>query len=123
MEAGQVGFFIDEDLPPAIAEILHSYSIRATSVVGEGRQGLTDEEQLHFAATQNLVLVSANIADYAELARQWAASGREHAGVVFVLTKRFRRRNAAAIARALRTLAEEEPPAQMRNSARFLARV
>jgi hypothetical protein len=123
MAAAQLGFFIDKDLPPAIAKILRAHGLTATSVVDEGRQGLSDEEHLRFATAQNLVLVTANIADYRELARQWAASGREHTGLVFVLTKRFPRREAAAIARALRVLVGQETPVQMRNSARFLTRV
>jgi len=119
--ANEWGFFIDEDLPPAIADRLRAHGLRATSVVGEGRQGLSDEEQLRFAAASNLILVTANIADYAELARQWAARSEAHAGMVFVLTKRFPRRDATAIARALRALAARETPTQMRQSARFLA--
>jgi predicted nuclease of predicted toxin-antitoxin system len=120
--AEELGFFIDEGLPPAIADILRARGLQALSVVGEARQGLADEEQLHFAAIHNLVLVTANIADYVELARQWAASGREHVGLVFILTKRFPRRDAAAIARALQALAAQETLAQMRNNARFLVR-
>src|SRR5712692_5220604 len=117
MAVEQLGFFIDEDLPPAIAEILRAHGIRATSVVQEGRQGLSDEEHLRFAAARNLVVVTANVVDYVALARQWAASAREHAGLVLVLTKRFPRREAVPIARALQALARQETPAQMRNSA------
>jgi len=56
-------------LPPAIAEILQTAGIAATSVVHEKRQGLSDAEQLCYAARQQLILVTANIADYADLAR------------------------------------------------------
>ena len=122
MEVERLGFFIDEDLPPAIAEILQTAGITATSVIHEKRQGLSDAEQLRYAASRQLVLVTANIADYVELARQWAARGHEHAGLVLVSTKRFPRRNARAIARALRLLAARETASQMRNSARFLTR-
>jgi predicted nuclease of predicted toxin-antitoxin system len=120
VEAERLGFFIDEDLPPAIADILRTAGIPATSVVHEQRQDLSDAEQLRYAASQQLVLVTANIADYVELARQWAARGDEHAGLVLVSTKRFPRRDARAIARAIRLLAARETVLQMRNSARFL---
>jgi predicted nuclease of predicted toxin-antitoxin system len=122
VEPKRLGFFIDEDLPPAIAEILRMANIPASSVVHEKRQGLSDEEQLAYAARRQLILVTANIADYVELARQWAARGHEHAGLVLVSTKRFPRRDARAIARALRLLAARETAPQMRNSARFLTR-
>jgi predicted nuclease of predicted toxin-antitoxin system len=120
MAEDRLGFFIDEDLPPSIAEMLRAKGIRATSVVAEKRQGLSDEEQLRFATAHNFVVVTANVADYLELARQWMARGMNHLGIVFATTKQFPRRNAAAIARALRTFAREETPGQMRNSARFL---
>jgi predicted nuclease of predicted toxin-antitoxin system len=119
---GQLGFYIDEDLPPAIAKLLGGHGFEATSVLEEGRAELSDKEQLCFAAQQKLVLVTANIADYAGLARQWAARGRAHVGLVFVPTKRFPRRQAARITRALRALANQETPTQLRNSARFLAK-
>jgi predicted nuclease of predicted toxin-antitoxin system len=120
VEVERLGFFIDEDLPPAIAEILQTAGISATSVVHEKRQGLSDEEQLRYAASRQLVLVTANVADYVELSRQWASRGREHAGLVLVSTKRFPRRDARAIARALRVLAARETVSQLRNSAWFL---
>jgi len=120
VEVKRLGFFIDEDLPPVTAEILRTAGITTTSVMYEKRQGLSDEEQLHYAASRQLVLVTANIADYVELARQWAARGHEHAGLVLVSTKRFPRREARVIARALRLLAARETVSQMRNSARFL---
>jgi hypothetical protein len=37
--------------------------------VHEKRQGLSDEEQLSYAARWQLILVTANIVDYVELAR------------------------------------------------------
>jgi predicted nuclease of predicted toxin-antitoxin system len=122
VEVERLGFFIDEDLPPIIAEILRTASITATSVVREKRQGFSDEEQLRYAVRRQLVLVTANIADYVELARQWAARGDEHMGLVLVSTKRFPRREAKLIARALRLLAARETASQMRTSARFLIR-
>ena len=121
MEAERLGFFIDEDLPPTIAEILRTAGITVTSVMHEKRQGLSDEEQLRYAASRQLVLVTANIADYVELARQWAARGHGHAGLVLVSTKRFPRREARMIARALRLLTARATVSQMRNSARFLS--
>lgn len=121
-EPEPIGFFIDEDLPHRIAEMLRSRGITATSVLDERREGLADEEQLRFAAAHNLVLVTANVADYVELARQWAAAGRDHPGLVFIMPQRFPRRNAAAIAQALNSLAQKGTPLQMRNSARFLSR-
>jgi hypothetical protein len=121
VEGERLGFFIDENLPPAIAEIMRTVGIPATAVVDEKRQGLSDEEQLRYAASWQLALVTANVADYVELARQWAAQGHEHAGLVLVSTKRFPRRDTRAIARALRLLAARETVSQMRNSARFLS--
>ncbi|MGE0680722.1 MAG: DUF5615 family PIN-like protein [Candidatus Binatia bacterium] len=113
-------FFIDEDLPPVIAEMLRAQGLSATSVVAEKQQGLSDEEQLRFAAERNVILVTANVADYMELARQWMAIGLDHSGLIFAMTRQFPRRDAVAITHALHALARQETPEQMRNSARFL---
>jgi hypothetical protein len=50
---------------------------------------MPDEEVLAHAATQALVLVTANVADFAAIATAWRAAGREHAGLVYVTNRAF----------------------------------
>src|SRR5262245_20241652 len=45
---------------------------------------LSDDEVLELAARDGSVLVTMNSADYPPILREWAASGRSHAGVILL---------------------------------------
>lgn len=47
-------------------------------------EGLADEEVLALATEDGRILVTHNVADFPEILRDWAASGRSHAGVILV---------------------------------------
>ena len=50
---------------------------------------LPDDQVLALAEAEGRALVTANIGDFATLDARWAASGREHGGIVFVTTSAF----------------------------------
>jgi len=54
-------------------------------------RGLGDEDLLVRASAEERALVTENVKDFATLARQWAADGRAHPGIVFTSPKRFNR--------------------------------
>lgn len=45
---------------------------------------LDDGEVLSLAAQQGRIVITRNIRDFAELARQWSEDGREHAGCICI---------------------------------------
>lgn len=47
-------------------------------------EGLSDPEVLELAATEDRVLVTANVRDFEPLLREWAGESRQHAGVILV---------------------------------------
>jgi hypothetical protein len=47
-------------------------------------EGLDDDEVLAVAAGQRRILVTHNVGDFPQILRDWAASGRAHAGVILV---------------------------------------
>ena len=47
-------------------------------------EGLSDPEVLELAATEGLVLITANIRDLEPILREWVGEGRSHAGVILV---------------------------------------
>jgi predicted nuclease of predicted toxin-antitoxin system len=73
--------------------------------------GLSDRELLGVATAERRVLVTENVADFAELHRRSLASGEEHAGIVFTSSKRFprTRRAIGRLVRALDALIETHP--------------
>lgn len=76
----------------AVAEGLRAQGVEAASSHEVGNDGLTDEEQLSYAATRGWVLVSYNRNDFLALAARWFAEGKPFAGVILLLERRFPRR-------------------------------
>jgi hypothetical protein len=81
---------LDEMLSGAIAEQLRARDVDVVAVVEDPRLvGTPDEELLAQAAAQERVLVTTNVADFAAIATDWRAAGREHAGLVYVTSRAF----------------------------------
>lgn len=81
---------LDEMLSGAIAEQLRVRGLDAVAVVENARLIETpDEELLAYATEQERMLVTANVADFAALATDWRAVGREHAGLAYVTSRAF----------------------------------
>lgn len=49
--------------------------------------GLTDEEVLGLAAADTRILVTRNGRDFERIARRWASTGRDHAGILLIWTR------------------------------------
>lgn len=81
---------LDEMMSAKIAVRLREQGLDAEAVL-ERRElvGGPDEALLERAAREGRVLVTKNVVDFSPLSQHWAASGRVHAGLVFVSTKTF----------------------------------
>ena len=75
---------LDEDLSPRIAEALRKLGVDAVSVHEAGRQGLSDREQLAYAASEKRCLVTRNRNDYVILTREVFDRSEPHEGVLVV---------------------------------------
>lgn len=80
-------FLLDEDLPPRVAEVARGLSIDVTSVHELERTGLSDPEQLRFAAREGRVLVTGNRNDFLRFTVEFFRTGEPHAGVLIVSRK------------------------------------
>lgn len=97
-------FFLDEDLPPSVAEIARNQGLDVTTVQEEERHGLSDPEQLKYAASQGRVMVTRNRNDFLDLTKQAFQTNSPHHGVLIVtrsLPSRRPERLAAALLRHL----------------------
>jgi hypothetical protein len=77
-----IRLFTDEDVYGAIAPALRRKGFDAVSTPEANRLGLTDEEQLQWAAQEERTVVTFNVAHFAKLHGEWLAIGRHHAGIV-----------------------------------------
>lgn len=50
--------------------------------------GLTDEELLERATAEDRIVVTRNGKDFERIARRWASTGRQHAGILLIWTRR-----------------------------------
>lgn len=77
-----IRLYVDEDVHESVAPALRRHGYDVLSVREVERRGLSDVEQLAYAAEQGRTLVSFNAADYIALHLEYLAQGREHAGIV-----------------------------------------
>lgn len=72
----------DEDVWTGLAEALRQAGYDAVSVSELGRKGLSDEEQLAFAAAEDRAIITHNIQDFAPLAEVHFQRNLTHAGII-----------------------------------------
>lgn len=117
-ERFQIFLYTDEDITDLLALLLRERGYGAESALGSGKSGLSDEEQLAFAASRGWTILTSNRDDFTELARRWYEVGQEHAGVV--ISQQFSRRGVGEILRQTCKLLDSVSAAEMWNTVRYL---
>lgn len=103
---------LDEHYSPLIAEQLRERGHDVTAITGApALEGLDDESLLGVAAGEGRALLTNNVRDFVPLARAWAASGREHSGLIFTSDASMprARETIGVYVDALRCLLDREP--------------
>ena len=85
---------LDHHYSPRIAEHLRSRGVDAVAAIEVGWHGDDDAVLLDRCAAADRALVTNNVADFAVLGRDWAATGLRHAGLVFTSDRSLPRSNA-----------------------------
>lgn len=75
-------FYLDEDVHEDIAMALRlrGYDIRTTKEAGN--KGLTDIEQLKYAASEDRIIISFNASDFYKPHSEFLKKGIEHSGII-----------------------------------------
>jgi predicted nuclease of predicted toxin-antitoxin system len=68
--------YLDECVNHRIVPYLRQHGFAVTTARDEGMLGATDEDQLHFAATRSLVLLSYNRRHFVQLHEAFRRQGR-----------------------------------------------
>ena len=76
--------FLDEDVDPRLAVLLghDGFDVLTTTGAGRANRGLSDDDQLGFAAAEQREIFTHNARDFEPLARLWAKAGRRHFGII-----------------------------------------
>jgi len=77
-----VRFFTDEDVYAVFAPALRKAGVDAVSTPEADRLGESDESQLTYAVGEERVLVTFNVAHFADLHTTWMNEGRHHSGII-----------------------------------------
>lgn len=77
-----IRLYTDEDVHRAVAVALRMRGFDAVSVHEGGRWGLSDAEQLAYAAADKRALFTFNAVDFLHLHREWIGAGRSHWGII-----------------------------------------
>ena len=77
-----VRLYLDEDVHKRVASSLRLRHFDVVSAHESGRWGLTDEEQLSYAAKEKRAIVTYNTPDYVQLHREWLQRDKEHDGII-----------------------------------------
>jgi predicted nuclease of predicted toxin-antitoxin system len=95
-----IGVYLDEDVSVLIAQLLRFRQYEALTAQEAGNLQLTDAEQLAFAASRGLAVLTHNRDDYLKLAEEYRAGGKTHYGILIAI----RRGEPAIVQRLLRIL-------------------
>jgi predicted nuclease of predicted toxin-antitoxin system len=114
-----VSLYTDEDVSDRLAALVRQRGYNAHSAREADMIEQPDEAQLVYAATHGMVLLTFNQKDYVSLARQWAAQGRKHSGIL--LSNQFSRRELGELLRRVLKFFNTVPPDEMLNTVRFLS--
>jgi hypothetical protein len=86
-----VRLLLDEMHTPTAAEMLRSRGHDLLCAQDAGLRNIDDGDVLAAATAAGRAVVTENVKDYVPILQQWAAAGRDHAGLIFTDPRRFNR--------------------------------
>lgn len=93
---------LDADVPQAVAAPLRRFGHDVVTASGNADlEALSDPELLREASKQGRALVTFNVADFPQVAQDFAHAGEDHAGMILIHSRTYSRANIGAIAAAL----------------------
>lgn len=82
-----IEMYFDEDVSHTAARSLRSRGYRVLTTQDTARKSATDADQLAYAASQNLALVTHNRIDFEQLAAMYFSEGLTHAGIIIAVRR------------------------------------
>jgi len=101
-------YYLDEDISPKVAEILRGCQVDAVSTHEVKRTQSSDSDQLAYAASAGMAMVTRNRDDFVRLTVQFFNEFRPHCGVL-IIPYSIPGDNFQLTAQALQTYASKHP--------------
>jgi hypothetical protein len=105
-----VKLLLDEMYPPALADGLQAAGIDTTTVAAIGLAGSSDAEVFAAAASSGHVLLTENVADFAQIAAEQLTAGGHHPGLLIAPSSRLSSRppGPKPLIAAIQTIADDQ---------------
>jgi hypothetical protein len=110
-----IEMYFDEDVSHIAARSLRNRGHRVLTTQETARNRATDAEQLAYAASQNLTLVTHNRVDFDQLAAKYFSEGLSHSGIIIAV-----RRPASGLVLRLLKVLDRFTADEMRNRLIYL---
>ena len=110
-----ISLYLDEDVDLLIATLVRASGFDAISTRDAGQSGNSDPEQLAYAISQRRAIVTHNRDDFDDLAREYAANGQDHFGIIIA-----RRNSPYEIRRRLLLILDQVTADEMMNQVRYI---
>lgn len=114
---------LDEHYADAIAQQLRAAGHDAESVSERKLKGIDDEPLLELCNHESRALLTNNVRDFVPLGREWAAAGRDHAGLILTSDARLPRHKGTVgryVTLLLALMTENRPERALGNQVRWL---
>ena len=110
-----ISLYLDEDVDVLMATLVRAHGFDAISTQEAGQSGNSDPEQLAYAISQHRTIVTHNRGDFEDLARDYAARGQEHYGIILAA-----RNSPYEIRRRLLLILNQVTADEMENQVRYI---
>jgi predicted nuclease of predicted toxin-antitoxin system len=110
-----IELYLDEDMDVLIARLIQARGFVAATAHSENRLGATDVEQLGFASSRQMTLVTHNRVDFERLAHAYHIREESHSGLIIA-----RRQSPYEIARRLIQLLNLVTADEMSGQVRYI---
>lgn len=82
-----IELYLDEDVSVLVADLLRARGFVVSTTLETGNLGVSDREQLEYAISRKLALVTHNRADFESLAQQYFANAGVHHGIIVAVRR------------------------------------
>jgi len=82
-----IEIYLDEDVSVLVAELLRARGFVVVTTQQVGNLGTSDRDQLEYATSHQLTLLTHNRADFEKLTQEHYSLGVEHSGVIIAVRR------------------------------------